>query len=79
MKRAIDPDQKELFVKIGQKIKQLRKATGLSYIETANNIKLSKNSYYMIENGQVALQISSLKRILIYHGLTLTEFFSDID
>jgi transcriptional regulator with XRE-family HTH domain len=65
-----------LLEKISQKIKTLRKAKGVTLEEFFNdtNIHLSR-----IEHSKANLTVSTLKEICKYFGISLHEFFRDVD
>ena len=71
-----DPRYNELMLLIGEKIKDLRKKSGRSYIEMAKEIGLSRNGYNNIELAKSNFQFFTLLRILSYHEI---DFFDFID
>lgn len=62
---------------IGRKLKELRKANGLSYIEIAKKIGIARNSYNQLELGSSNFEFITLLAVLKYHGIGLREFFKD--
>jgi len=78
----ISDEQKELMLKLGAKIKQLRKDQKKGYIELSEEIGVARNTYYAIEKGRLNFQFSSLAQILIYyknkHSILPEEFFKDL-
>lgn len=66
----------DLLEAVARKLKQLRKAKGLSqrivYIDTDFNIG-------KIEVGKTNITISTLSRLCKYYGTSLKEFFNELD
>ncbi len=71
-----DRRYKELMLAIGEKIKDLRKNRGMSYVEMAKEIGISRNGYNNIELAKSNFQFFTLLRILSYHEI---DFFDFID
>lgn len=76
--KEILPDHQELFLEIGRRIKEIRKTKGLSYIQLAEQIGISRNSYNQLELGISNFQFKTLLTVLKYHGIELTDFFKDL-
>ena len=76
--KEIALEHQELFYTIGKRIRELRKSKGMGYIEFAEQIGISRNSYNQLELGLSNFQFSTLLAVLKYHGIGLTEFFKDI-
>ena len=72
----IDPEYQDLLKAIGDRIKDLRKKKGVSYITLAKEVGMSRNGYNKIELAKSNLQLITLIRILRYHN---TSFFQFID
>jgi len=64
---------------IGDKIKRLRLTSDLTQEELANRAGLSKGFISQLENDQTSIQIDSLSDLLEALGVSLSEFFSDVD
>lgn len=65
--------------KIGDKLRRLRTEKGYgSYEFFAWEYKIPKVQYLNMENGR-NYTMNSLFRVLNVHGVTLQEFFSDIE
>jgi len=66
---------KELLLKIAQKIKQLREGKDISqdlfYIET--DIHIAR-----IETGKLNITVSTLQDICDYFGISLSDFFKEV-
>ena len=71
---VIASEHEDLMKKIGQKIKDLRKAKGLSYPAMADEIGISKNNYYMMENGTIYFKFSTFLKVLEYHQIDVKDF-----
>lgn len=76
--KDIPQDHQELMIEIGKRIKELRKAKQLSYIELAKQIGISRNSYNQLELGIINFQFGTLLAVLKYHGIGLDKFFKDL-
>ena len=76
--KEISPEHQELFFEIGKRIRELRKSKGISYIELANQIGISRNSYNQVELGISNFQFSTLLVILKYHKIGVKAFLKDI-
>ena len=78
----ISNEQKELMLKLGTRIKQLRKDQKKGYIDLAAEIGIPRNTYYNMECGTLNFQFSSLVQILMYyknqHSILPEEFFKDL-
>lgn len=78
----ISNEQKELMLKLGTRIKQLRKDQKKGYIDLAAEMGIPRNTYYNIEVGKLNFQFSSLAQILIYyknkHNILPEHFFKDL-
>lgn len=78
----ISTEQKEVMVRLGKKIKQLRKDQKKSYELLAQEMGLPRNTYFAIEAGSLNFQFSSLCQILLYykqkHNITPEEIFKDL-
>ena len=70
---------------IGEKIKKVREAKGLSQKEVALTLSMNPSQYSKIENGKVDPQFSSIEKIANALGVNLADMlnsdnvFSDID
>lgn len=76
--KDITQEHQELMREIGKRIRELRKDKGLSYIEFAEQIGISRNSYNQLELGISNFQFISLVTVLKYHGIELADFFKDL-
>ena len=77
----ISDAQKEFMLKLGTKIKQLRKDQKKGYIQLSEEIGIPRNTYYNMECGTLNFQFSSLVQILIYykqhHNILPEEIFKN--
>lgn len=70
---------------IGEKIKKVREAKGLSQKEVAITLSMNPSQYSKIENGKVDPQFSSIEKIANALGVSIADIvnsenvFSDID
>jgi len=70
---------------IGEKIKKVREAKGLSQKEVALTLSMNPSQYSKIENGKVDPQFSSIEKIANALGVSIADMlnsddvFSDID
>jgi len=74
-KRVISEDEKLILMKIGDRLKQLRKAAGYTsyeYFAYENNI--SRPQYGKYEAG-ANIQLNTLIRILKHLNISLEDFF----
>lgn len=65
-------------LRIGSKIRALRLASELTQAELADRAQLTKGFISQLENDQTSIQIDSLSDLCGALGLTLSEFFSDL-
>jgi len=69
---------KEIFRKIGIRLKTLRKAKGYTnYEKFANAFDISRSNYGKYERGVVNLTMETLLKILRALDVSLGEFFSE--
>ena len=73
-----DLKMQELMLAIGEKIKDLRKEKGISYINLAEEIGISRNSYNSLELGKSNFQFLTLLSILSYHNISVFDFFESL-
>jgi transcriptional regulator with XRE-family HTH domain len=72
------PDHKQVMDEIGNRLKKLRKETGKKSCEIAKEVKIGRNTYSRIENGEIYFKFSTLLSILDYHKVSVWEFFNDL-
>lgn len=79
MKPKEIPLEHQLLMKeIGRRLKELRKTKGLSYIEFAEQIGVSRNSYNQLELGISNFQFLTLVAVLKHHDIELADFLKGI-
>ena len=75
-----DNDLKRSLVEIGQLLIELRKKKGYkSHEGFALDYDLPRVQYWRMEKGKANFTIKSLSRILQIHGVSLTEFFIQLE
>lgn len=71
-------DIEEFCIKVGDKIKALRKAKGYkSYESFAFDFEIDRHQYWRIEKGQ-NITIKTLLKITAIHDISLSDFFKDL-
>jgi XRE family transcriptional regulator, regulator of sulfur utilization len=70
---------KELFILVGERIRELRKALRLSQEELASRAELHHTYIGKLERGEVNIGLESLVRVLDVLHISLKEFFDSID
>ena len=76
--KEIPPENQDLFREIGKRVKELRKGKGLTYVQLAEQIGMSRNAYNQMELGIRNFQLITLLEVLKFHGIGLNEFFKDL-
>ncbi|MHC1732800.1 MAG: helix-turn-helix transcriptional regulator [Bacteroidales bacterium] len=76
--KEISSEHKELMMKIGKKLQELRKGKNLSSSGLAKELSISRNAYRHMETGKVYFNFLSLLQILAYHNLTAKKFFKEL-
>lgn len=72
----IEADSAPAEIDVGQRLRQLRVAAGLSQRALAKKAGVSNATISMVESNQVSPSISALKQILSGFPLGIAEFFS---
>ena len=62
-------------IKIGNRIKELRKKLGLSQEKLANNCELDRTYVASVENGKRNISIINLEKIIKALNVSLKDFF----
>ena len=62
-------------IKIGNRIKELRKELGLSQEKLANNCELDRTYVASVENGKRNISIINLEKIVNALNVSLKDFF----
>ncbi len=66
-------------LRIGEKIKALRLASDLTQAELADRAQLTKGFISQLENDQTSISVDSLADILGALGVSMGEFFSEVE
>jgi len=64
---------------VGRRLKEVRKAAGISQRELAKRAGVTNSTISMIEKNNVSPSISSLKKVLAGIPISLLEFFNSMD
>lgn len=73
-------DIEEFHKIIGQELKLLRKEKAkMGVKEFADHVDMHRNSIANIENAKGDINISTLKKIVSFYGMTLGKFFKSLD
>ena len=67
-----------ITVRLGQRIKDLRNAKGISQEKFALSIDMDRTYYASVENGKRNISINNIKKIADGLGITLEELFTNI-
>lgn len=74
-----DKEYYELLSLIGDRIKELRKKKGISYIKMASEAGISRNCYNNLELGVTNFQFEILYRVISCHKITVFDFFKSLE
>lgn len=66
----------DIKLKIGQRIKELRKVLGLSQESLAYNAEVDRTYVTDVENGRRNVSVEILERIIIALEVSISEFFN---
>ena len=72
------PNHKKVMDEIGNRLQKLRTEKGKKSGEIAKEVKIGRNTYSRIENGDIYFKFSTLLSILDYHKVSVWDFFNDI-
>lgn len=67
-----------IMVRLGQRIKDLRNAKGISQEKFALSIDMDRTYYASVENGKRNISINNIKKIADGLGITLEELFKNV-
>jgi transcriptional regulator with XRE-family HTH domain len=70
-------DLKALNMEIGERIKKIREARGLSQKEVASMIKMDQSQYSKLEKDKTDPSVSTLAKVAKALGSQLSELFAD--
>lgn len=68
-----------ITVKLGERVRKLRKKTGLSQEKFALKIGMDRTYFASVELGKRNIAIVNLEKISIGLGVSLSELFKNID
>jgi transcriptional regulator with XRE-family HTH domain len=69
----------DVKIKIGHRIKQHRESAKMSQKDLAYSADLDRSYIASVENGQRNISIVNIEKIAKALGVTLKEFFNDIE
>lgn len=72
--KRVDKEHESQIKEIGEKLVKLRDKTGLSISAYAAKIGIARNSYSLMERGEIYFSLRNLMIILDYHGLDFKKF-----
>jgi transcriptional regulator with XRE-family HTH domain len=70
-------DLKAFNMEIGERIKKIREARGLSQKEIANMIKMDQSQYFKLEKDKTDPSVSTLAKVAKALGIQLSELFAN--
>jgi transcriptional regulator with XRE-family HTH domain len=69
-------NDEDILIKIGNRLRELRKAKGYSSYENfALDFDLPRMQYWRLEKGKTNVTIKTLEKILSIHNISFSEFF----
>ncbi|MBN1415658.1 MAG: hypothetical protein JW973_11200 [Bacteroidales bacterium] len=83
MKKDIDPELKEVLLKVGNQVRELRKNNSdKGYLKFAEDIQkqgiqVSKNTLYRVETGSGDYNLLSLISLLKHYNVKVSDFFKE--
>ena len=77
--RAPDTIDPELLGRLGERVKKLRTASGVSQFGFAEGVGFDRNYWGRVERGQQNVSISTLKRIANALGVTMSTLVEGLD
>lgn len=69
----------DIRIRLGQRIQNLRKGSGLSQEQFALKIDLDRTYIASVEKGKRNISIVNIEKIALGLGITLSELFRDIE
>jgi transcriptional regulator with XRE-family HTH domain len=76
--KPVSPSHKAFLEKIGNKLKTLREERNLTISFLEAELGISRNSYSLMERGQIYFSTSNLLKILDYYKLSPEDFFKEL-
>lgn len=71
-------DNSDILVNLGQRIRELRKQTGLSQEKFALKINMDRTYYSSIETGRRNISIININKIACGLNVSLSELFKNL-
>ena len=72
-------NENDFLKKFGQRIKELRIETGLSQEKFALKIEMDRTYFSSVEAGRRNISICNIKKIIDGLGISLSDFFENIN
>lgn len=72
--KQVEKEHADTIKGIGEKLKKLRERKGLKSSAYAEEVGISRNSYSLMERGEIYFSLRNLLIILNHHGLNLKQF-----
>ena len=69
------PEHSDFLSGIGSELKRLREKKGLSISKLCKELSISRNSYSLMENGEVYFSMENFLQVLQYHKISPIKFF----
>jgi len=76
--KQVASEHKELMMKIGGRLEELRKVKKISTSQLAKDMRISRNAYHNLEAGKSYFNFLQLLLVLDYHSINAMDFFSDL-
>ncbi len=73
--KKVLPEHSEFLSCIGNELKRLREKKGLSISKLCKELSISRNSYSLMENGEVYFSMENFLQVLQYHKISPIKFF----
>lgn len=77
-RKEIDKDHIRLLVEIGSKLRKKRESKGINIQDMAEELKMSRNGYALMEKGQIYFNFSTLLSILDKLEIDYSDFFEEL-
>ena len=76
--KPVLPGHKAFLEKVGKKFKDLRDEKNIGISSLAKELSISRNSYSLMERGEIYFSTSNLFKILDYYKLSPEDFFKEL-
>jgi len=75
--KAVQESHQKTMMEIGAKLEKLR--MDIPAKKFATDLGISRNSYRLMEKGEIYFSMENFLKVLEYHGVSISDFFaSDI-